>query len=88
MNILYNILMHVVWRVRLYNYFREIFKFRNFMNTLRNFAKSVFAHMFAKFKYLSKAISAFYSVKLRTSNGSIFTKKIPFGSQVSIANLD
>ena len=25
---------------------REIFKFRDFMNTLRNFAKSVFAHIF------------------------------------------
>ena len=29
----------------IYNYFREIFKFRDFMNTLRNFAKSVFVHI-------------------------------------------
>ena len=36
------------------NYFREIFKFRDFMNTLRNFAKSVFAHIFAKFEYFAK----------------------------------
>ena len=48
MNILYIILKHVVWRFQIYNYFREIVKFRDFMNTLRNFAKSVFAHIFAK----------------------------------------
>ena len=34
------------------NYFCEIFKFRDFMNTLRNFAKSVFELIFKKFKYL------------------------------------
>ena len=56
MNILYITLKHVVWRFRTYNYFREIFKFRDFMNTLRNFAKSVFAHIFAKFKYFAKVI--------------------------------
>ena len=33
-------------------YFRETFKFRDFMKTLRNFAKPVFACSFAKFKYL------------------------------------
>ena len=51
MDMLYIILKHVVWRFRIYNYFREIFKFRDFINTLRNFAKSVFAHIFAKFEY-------------------------------------
>ena len=51
MNTLYIILKQVVWRFRIYNYFREIFKFRDFMNTLKNFAKSVFAHIFAKFEY-------------------------------------
>ena len=56
MNVLYIILKHVVWRSRIYNYFREIFKFRDFMNTLRNFAKSVFAHIYAKFEYFSKVI--------------------------------
>ena len=56
MNVLYIILKHVVWRFRIYNYFREIVKFRNFMNTLRNFAKSVFAQIFAKFEYLAKLI--------------------------------
>ena len=56
MNVLYIILKHVVWRFRIYNYFLEIFKFLNFMNTLRNFAKSVFAHIFAKFECLSKVI--------------------------------
>ena len=33
---------------RIYNYFHEIFKFRDFMNTSRNFAKSVFARTFVK----------------------------------------
>ena len=36
-------LKHVIWRFRVCNYFCEISKFRDFMNTLRNFAKSVFA---------------------------------------------
>ena len=36
------------------NYFCEISKFRDFMNTLRNFAKSVFVHMSSKFKYFAK----------------------------------
>ena len=62
MKILYIILKHVVWRFRIYNYYRKIFKFRDFMNTLRIFAKSVFAHIlaksafahiFAKFEYLT-----------------------------------
>ena len=36
------------------NYFCEISKFCDFINTLRNFAKSVFAHISAKFKYFAK----------------------------------
>ena len=56
MNMLYINLKHVVWRFRIYNYFREIFKFRDFMNTLRNFAKSISAHIFAKFEYSAKVI--------------------------------
>ena len=56
MNAVYIILKHVIWRFRIYNYFREIFKFGDFINTLRNFAKSVFAHIFAKFEYFAKAI--------------------------------
>ena len=36
------------------DYFLEIFKFRNFINTLRNFAQFVFARFLAKFKYLAK----------------------------------
>ena len=39
------------------NYFREMFKFLDFMNTLRNFEKYVFARIFEKFKYLAKTIS-------------------------------
>ena len=54
MNILYIALKHVIWRCRICNYFCEISKFRDFMNTLRNFAKFVFAHIFAKFKYFAK----------------------------------
>ena len=54
MNILYIALKHVIWRFRICNYFREIFRFRDFMNTLRNFAKSNFAHIFAKLKYFAK----------------------------------
>ena len=53
-NILYIALHRVIWRFRICNYFREIFRFHNFMNVLRNFAKSVFAHIFTKFKYFSK----------------------------------
>ena len=49
MNVLYIILKHVAWKFRIYKYFRKIFKFRDFIYTLRNFAKSVFAHIFAKF---------------------------------------
>ena len=45
---------HLIWRFLLCNYFREKYKFRDFMNTLRNFAKSVFVRIFAKFKYLAK----------------------------------
>ena len=36
------------------NYFSEISTFSDFMNTLRNFVKSVFAHIFAKYKYFAK----------------------------------
>ena len=54
MNILYVALKHVIWRFRICSYFREIFRFYDFLNTLRNFAKSAFAHIFAKFKYLAK----------------------------------
>ena len=54
MDILYIPLKHVSWRYQICNYFREMFKFRDFMNTLRNFVKSVFARIFAKFKYLAK----------------------------------
>ena len=49
-------LKHVVWRFRIHNYFHEIFKFRDFINTLRNFAKSVFAHIFTIFQYFAKVI--------------------------------
>ena len=56
MNMLYIILNHMVWRFQIHNYFREILKFRDFMNTFRNIAKSVFAHIFARFEYFAKLI--------------------------------
>ena len=57
MNILYIILKHVVWRFRINNYFREIFKFRDFNEHFKNFATSAFAHIFAKFEYFVKVIT-------------------------------
>ena len=38
------------------NYFFKTFKFRDFFNTLRDFAKSVFAHISAKFTYFAKQL--------------------------------
>ena len=55
MNILYIALKHVIWRFQVCNYFCKISNlFCDFMNTLRNLAKSVFAHTSAKFKYFAK----------------------------------
>ena len=55
MNILYIILKHVVWRFRIYNYFREIVKFRDFTN-IKKFREICFAHTFTKFEYFEKVI--------------------------------
>ena len=57
MNLLYIALKHVIWRFQICNYFREMFKFCDFMNTLGNFVKSVFARILAKFKYFAKQSS-------------------------------
>ena len=48
MNILYIILKHVVWRFRIYNYFREIFKFRENMSKNRFREISLSVHKIAK----------------------------------------
>ena len=56
MNILYIALKHVISRYRIRNYFCEISKFRDFMNALRNFEKSGFAHTSTKFKYFAKQL--------------------------------
>ena len=69
MTVLYIILKQVVWRFRIYDYFREIFKFRDFMNTLRNFAKSVFAHIFAKLEYWKFENCVYYQVHIRIFRG-------------------
>ena len=49
-----NILKHMVWRFRIYNYFREIFKFRDLLNTLRNFAKYVFVHILSDIYHITR----------------------------------
>ena len=51
---LYLILKHVIWKLRIYNMFREIFKFRDFKRPFLNFAKSIIAHIFAIFKHFAK----------------------------------
>ena len=56
MNILYIILKHVVWRFRIYNYFREIFKFRENMSKNRFREISLSVHKIAKFEYFTKVI--------------------------------
>ena len=56
MNIIYIALKHVICKFRICNYLCEISKFRDFMNTLRNFAKSVVAYISAKFKYFAKQV--------------------------------
>ena len=48
MEILDIALKHVIWRFQICKYFGD------FINTLRNFAKSVFADIFTKFKYFVK----------------------------------
>ena len=48
-------LEHFFWlRFWICNYFCEIFKFLDFMDTLTNFVKFFFARLFVKFKYLTK----------------------------------
>ena len=63
MNILYIILKHVVWRFRIYNYFCEIFKFRENMSKNRFREISLSVHkiyntlIFLKFEIFSKSCS-------------------------------
>ena len=56
MNILHIILKHLVWRFRICNYFREIFKFRENMSKNRFREISLSVHKIAKFKYFTKVI--------------------------------
>ena len=56
MNILYIILKHVVWRFRIYNYFCEIFKFRENMSKNRFREISLSVHKIVKFEYFAKVI--------------------------------
>ena len=45
----------MVWRFRIYNYFCEIFKFRDFIN-IKKFREILFSHIFTKFEYFEKVI--------------------------------
>ena len=56
MNILYIISKHVVWRFRIYNYFREIFKFCENMSKNRFREISLSVHKIAKFSNFAKVI--------------------------------
>ena len=56
MNISYITLKHVVWRFRIYNYFRETFKFRENMSKNRFREISLSVHKIAKFEYFAKVI--------------------------------
>ena len=53
-NMLYIILKHMIWRLRIYNLFREIFKFRDFKKAFMNFAKSAIAHISVIFILFAK----------------------------------
>ena len=53
---LYIILKHVTKILRVYRFFREIFKFRDFKKAFMNFAKSIIAHIFVIFKHFAKQI--------------------------------
>ena len=56
MKILHIILKHVIWRFRIYNYFLEIFKFRENMSKTRFHEISLSVRKIAKFKYFEKVI--------------------------------
>ena len=47
-------LKHLIWKLRIYKLFREIFKFRDFKKAFLNFAKSVIAHILAILKHFTK----------------------------------
>ena len=56
MNILYQYTTHMIRRFLTCNYFREIFKFVDFMNALMIFAKYIIVHKMAKLNYFAKVI--------------------------------
>ena len=58
MNILYIILKHVVWRFQIYNFFREIFKFREDKSNNQDFAK--FVNAFVKPRNLNFSRNKLY----------------------------
>ena len=51
---LYIILKHVIWRLRIFNLFCEIFRFRDFKKAFINFTKSIIVNVFEIFKYFMK----------------------------------
>ena len=64
MNLLYTILKHVVWRFQIYNYFLEIFKFRENMSKT-DFAK--FLKAFIKSRNLNISRKKLYIRNLQTT---------------------
>ena len=57
MNISYMILKHVIWRFRIRDYFREIFKFRDSMSAFLILAKYSVFHKVEKLQnYFAKQI--------------------------------
>ena len=62
-NFLARPISYVVRVTRLVN---RLFKFRDFMNTLRNFAKSVFAHIFSKFEKMSMGMFSICKILNKT----------------------
>ena len=56
---LYVILKHLIWRLRIYNLFREIVKFCDLKGAFMNFVESIIAYIFAIHRYSAK--QAIYS---------------------------
>ena len=75
---LYIILKHVAWRLRIHNLFREIFKFSDFKKAFMKFAKSIIAHIFAIFEYFAK--QAIYSDFSRSRASKGYTICLNFKS--------
>ena len=63
---LYIILKHVIWRLRINNLFRKIFTFRDFKKAFMNSSKSIIARIFAIFKYFAKQTIYILILKIKS----------------------